>query len=144
LTPLPTELPEALTTLTPLAPFSALPERLTLLLSVLVTDELFAAIAPVLPLEISAWPAVTLSIWLSLMACGALLLVWGFAWPYAAPAVKAEAVIKVQISLFIAASMGMLKTSSTVRAAARDCARTVARRFERLLRTEEWLNTASS
>lgn len=72
MTPLATELPEALTTLTPLAPFSALPERLTLLLSVVVTDELFAAIDPAEPL-VSVWPAVTLSIWLSLMACGALL-----------------------------------------------------------------------
>jgi len=70
-----TELPEALTTLTPLAPFSALPDRLTLLLSVVVTDELFAAIAPELPEEVSVWPAVTWSIWLSLMACGALVLV---------------------------------------------------------------------
>jgi hypothetical protein len=61
LTPLATELPEALTTLMPLAPFNALPERLTLLLSVVVTVELFAAIAPVLP-EVSVWPAVTLSI----------------------------------------------------------------------------------
>jgi len=54
--------------LTPLAPFSALPERLTLLLSVVVTVELLAAMAPVLPLETSTCPAVTLSIWLSLMA----------------------------------------------------------------------------
>jgi hypothetical protein len=100
LTPLATELPEALTTLTPLAPFSALPERLTLLLSDVVTEELFAAMAPELP-EGSVWPAVTLSIWLSLMAFGALLLLWEFAWPNAAAAVKTEAVIKVQISLFI-------------------------------------------
>jgi hypothetical protein len=68
LTPLATELPDELTTLTPLAPFWALPERLTLLLSVEVTLELLAAIAPVLPLETAIWPAVTLSIWLSLMA----------------------------------------------------------------------------
>lgn len=61
LTPLATELPEALTTLTPFAPFNALPERATLLLSVVVTDEPFAAIAPA-GLETSTWPAVTLSI----------------------------------------------------------------------------------
>jgi hypothetical protein len=61
-----TELPEALTTLTPFAPFRALPERATLLLSVVVTDEPFAAIAPA-GLETSTWPAVTLSIWLSVM-----------------------------------------------------------------------------
>jgi hypothetical protein len=71
LTPLATELPEALTTLTPLAPLSALPERLTLLLSVVVTVELLAAMEPALPAP-SVWPAVTLSIWLSLMACGVL------------------------------------------------------------------------
>jgi hypothetical protein len=46
---LPTELPDALTTLTPFAPFNALPARLTLLLSVVVTLELFAATAPALP-----------------------------------------------------------------------------------------------
>jgi hypothetical protein len=50
LTPLATELPEALTTLTPLAPFSALPARVTLLLSVVVTDELLAATDPAEPL----------------------------------------------------------------------------------------------
>jgi len=61
-----TELPEALTTLTPFAPFRALPERVTLLLSVVVTEEPFAAIAPA-GLETSTWPAVTLSIWLSVM-----------------------------------------------------------------------------
>jgi len=98
LTPLPTELPEALTTLTPFAPFNALPESVTLLLSVVVTEELLAATAPVLP-PVSVWPAVTLSICESLMLCG-----W-FAWPNAAPAVKSEAVINVQISLFIAISM---------------------------------------
>jgi hypothetical protein len=98
LTPLPTELPEALTTLTPFAPFNALPESVTLLLSVVVTEELLAATAPVLP-PVSVWPAVTLSICESLMLCG-----W-FAWPKAAPAVKSEAVINVQISLFIAISM---------------------------------------
>src|SRR6185437_653244 len=102
LTPLATELPEALTTLTPFAPFRALPERLTLLLSVVVTVELFAAMDPAEPLG-SVWPAVTLSIWLSLMVCGC------FTCPYAAPAVKTEAVIKAQISLFISASMGMLR-----------------------------------
>lgn len=46
-----------------------------------------------------------------------------FDWLYAAPAVKTEAVIKVQISLFIAASMGMLRTNSTTHAAPEDCAR---------------------
>lgn len=66
LTPLPTELPDALTTLTPLAPFSALPERVTLLVSVAVTEELFAAIEPA-ELPVSVWPAVTLSIWVSLI-----------------------------------------------------------------------------
>jgi hypothetical protein len=61
LTPLATELPEALTMLTPLAPFSALPERVTLLLSLVVTVDLFAATAPALP-PVSVCPAVTLSI----------------------------------------------------------------------------------
>lgn len=71
-TPFATLLSEVLTMFTPLAPESVDPARLTPLVFVVVTVDPFAAIDP--PLEVSVEPAVTLSICLSLMACGLVLL----------------------------------------------------------------------
>jgi|ERR1035441_5425570 hypothetical protein len=102
LTPSPTELSEALTTLTPFAPSNAVPDRFTLLLSEVVTVELFAAMAPPAGWAVVVAPAVTLSIWLSLMACALLCLVddGSLLWPKATPKVSAEAARRVQRILF--------------------------------------------
>jgi hypothetical protein len=74
LTPLATELSVALTTLTPLAPSSAVPESDTDELFEVVTEDPVVAMLP--PADCVA-PAVTLSICVSLMACAFLLLVDG-------------------------------------------------------------------
>jgi hypothetical protein len=71
-TPLATELSVALTTLTPFAPSSAVPEREVVELLDVVTEDPVVAMLP--PADCVA-PAVTLSICVSLMACAFLLLV---------------------------------------------------------------------
>ena len=72
LTPSATELCEALTTLMPLAPISAEPDRLTVPELLLVTVDLFAAMDP--PVVGLVAPAVTLSIWASVMGFALLVL----------------------------------------------------------------------
>jgi hypothetical protein len=71
-TPLPTELFEELTTLTPCAPSIAVPDRSTAPLVEVVISELFVAIAPPAGCAVLVAPAVTLSICVSLMACALL------------------------------------------------------------------------
>jgi hypothetical protein len=63
-TPLATSASEELTMLTPLAPLSAVPERFTVPVLFSLTVELLAATE-----EFSSPAAVTLSIWLSRIAC---------------------------------------------------------------------------
>jgi len=62
LTPFATELCDALTTLTPLAPISDVPARDAEAALTVVTVE------PLAEMEVSVWPAVTLPIWLSVIA----------------------------------------------------------------------------
>jgi hypothetical protein len=99
LTPFPTELSVALTTSTPLAPSNAVPARLTEEFDDVVTDELLVAIAPPAG-SVMVAPAVTLSIWVSLIACALVCLVGAWVCPYATPRVSAEAVNKTQRVLF--------------------------------------------
>jgi hypothetical protein len=75
LTPLATSPSEELTMLTPLAPLSAVPERFTVAVLFSLTVELLAATE-----EFSSPAAVTLSIWLSRIACLAWVVLDLF-WP---------------------------------------------------------------
>jgi hypothetical protein len=75
LTPLATSASEELTMLTPLAPMRAVPERFTVPVLFSVTVELLAATE-----EFSSPAAVTLSIWLSRIAC-LLWVVLDLFWP---------------------------------------------------------------
>jgi hypothetical protein len=75
LTPLATSASEELTMLTPLAPMRAVPERFTVPVLFSVTVELLAATE-----EFSSPAAVTLSIWLSRIACLAWVVLDLF-WP---------------------------------------------------------------
>jgi hypothetical protein len=69
LAPSPTSASDELTILTPVEPSSAVPERFTVPVLFSVTVELLAAIA-----EFSSPAAVTLSIWVSLIACALCLV----------------------------------------------------------------------
>lgn len=102
LAPSPTSASDELTMLTPEAPSSEVPERLTVPVLFSVTVELLAATA-----EFSSPAAVTLSIWVSLIACALCLVLvddWSLFCPYATPKVSAEAVKIMQMVLFTMSS----------------------------------------
>src|ERR1700722_16652790 len=91
--------------LMPAAVFNELPARLTAPELLSVTVELLAAI------EVFSSPAaVTLSIWLSRIACFACLSFdWlGLFWPKAEPPTRTDAVTRVQANLFTSASWALL------------------------------------
>lgn len=100
LTPSATELFEALTRLTPLAPSIAVPDRSTDPLVDVVIWELLVAIAPPAGC-VTVAPAVTLSICVSLMACALLCFAvdWSLFCPNAGPRVSVEAARRMQIVL---------------------------------------------